>query len=285
MSSGRAGAGVPGLKPTEDGGALDGGAVVGESGDHVGLEVLVVGLGRGGVGEGEEDGPGAVGGAGAEVAPLGAGRRVPDDVGATHAGRAIGVAPEADRLRGAVPSPAGPVGGGGFRDAPGLDEREVPSGLAAAGEGKRVEGVGEAGDADVDAERDGEAPRAAVEAGDGLEVDGGPMAQERDEPGGVLGLDGADGLERAVGPEGVGVERVRDDEAGAVRDGELVVERERFDGVLVGLDADELSRDGDLAEAVAEREGDDVEGLARDVLGQGACRLRGRGRPSGQPDP
>ena len=75
---------------------------------------------------------------------------------------------------------------------------------------------------------------AAVEAGDGLEVDGGPVAQERDEPGGVLGLEGADGLERAVGPEGVGVERVRDDEAGAVRDGELVVERERFDGVLVG---------------------------------------------------
>lgn len=75
-----------------------------EARDHVGPEFLVVRLGCGLVGEREEDGAGAVGGAASVVAPLGARRRMVGDVGAvgfaaadgSHARGAAVVAPEAD---------------------------------------------------------------------------------------------------------------------------------------------------------------------------------------------
>ena len=129
---------------------------------------------------------------------------------------------------------------------------------------------------------------AAVQAGDAVEVKGDASAEEGREPGGVLGLDAADVLERAIGPEGVDVQRVGDDEPGTVLDGELVPsatlragsQRQRLDGVLVGGDADELGRDREVAEAVAEREGDGVQGLARDP--SAALRTGSLGRERGE---
>ena len=129
-----------------------------------------------------------------------------------------------------------------------------------------------ASNANIDAKRDGEILGAALEAGDAVEVDGGPSAEEGREPAGVLGLDAADAAERAVGPDGVDVQGVRDDQAGPVGDRKLVVEREGFDGELVAGDADELGRDREVAEAVPDRERDGIEGLARDVLGWEAAR-------------
>lgn len=191
-----------------------------------------------------------------------------DGVGARHPGHAAGAPPEADgeHGRGLIPTPptAGAVGGGRLSDRA---ERR-PRGRAGR--------PAEARHADVDAERDGEPPRAAVEAGYGVEVDreAGPeaVAEERGGPRGVLGLEAPDGLERPVGPDGGdgegAVGREADREAGPLVDRPLIVEREGLDGVLVRLHPDELGRDGEVAEPVAERERDGRERLPGDVAGR-----------------